>query len=73
MTFPSPNFGSMLLVAGVLLLLLPSPATAFGAGNIPGIAQVYPPYFRLSLLMLTSCVILSYPGNSLKNANVFAD
>jgi hypothetical protein len=68
MTFPTPNFGSILLVAGVLLLLLPSPAAAFGAGNIPSIAQVYPPYSRLFLvLMLASCAILSSLDNSLKN------
>lgn len=32
--------GSVLLVLGICLLVLPGKAAAFGAGNIPSIAQV---------------------------------
>jgi hypothetical protein len=47
MPFPIPNFGGWLfLVACVLLLILPSPAAAFGAGNIPSIALVEGKNFR---------------------------
>jgi hypothetical protein len=46
MAFQTPNFGSILLVACILLVLLPSPAAAFGAGNIPSIAQIEGQNFR---------------------------
>ena len=49
--------GSMLLVFAIILLVLPGKAEAFGAGNIPSIAQVEghnwrhggqsPTYFRV--------------------------
>lgn len=41
-----PRLGSIFLVVCVLLLFLPSPAAAFGAGNIPSIAQVEGKNFR---------------------------
>jgi hypothetical protein len=34
------GWGSALLVLGLLLVVLPGQAAAFGAGNIPSIAQV---------------------------------
>ncbi len=34
------GWGSALLVLGMLLVVLPGKAAAFGAGNIPSIAQV---------------------------------
>lgn len=34
------GFGSMLLVLGIILVVMPGQAAAFGAGNIPSIAQV---------------------------------
>lgn len=34
------NSGSLLLIACLVLVVLPAPAAAFGAGNIPSIAQV---------------------------------
>ncbi|KAK6073600.1 heterokaryon incompatibility protein Het-C [Seiridium cupressi] len=34
------GFGSFLLVVGIILVLMPGKAAAFGAGNIPSIAQV---------------------------------
>jgi hypothetical protein len=34
------GWGSVLLVLGLLLVVLPGKAAAFGAGNIPSIAQV---------------------------------
>lgn len=34
------DWGSVLLVLGLLLVVLPGRAAAFGAGNIPSIAQV---------------------------------
>lgn len=36
----------MFLVTCVLLILLPSPVSAFGAGNIPSIAQIEGMNFR---------------------------
>jgi hypothetical protein len=57
-----PSHGGMLLIFCVILFVLPSPAAAFGAGNIPSIAQVeghnwrhggnyhnYPPEYGLQL------------------------
>jgi hypothetical protein len=38
--------GSLFLIVCVLLLVLPSPAAAFGAGNIPSIATVEGKNFR---------------------------
>lgn len=35
-----PGFGSLLLVLGIILVVMPGQAAAFGAGNIPSIAQV---------------------------------
>jgi hypothetical protein len=40
MAFPRLECGSMLLVLGIILVLMPGRAAAFGAGNIPSIAQV---------------------------------
>jgi hypothetical protein len=40
------SFGSVLLISCILLLVLPSPAAAFGAGNIPSIAQIEGMNFR---------------------------
>lgn len=34
------GFGSVLLVLGIILVMMPGQAAAFGAGNIPSIAQV---------------------------------
>jgi len=34
------GFGSMLLILGIILVVMPGQAAAFGAGNIPSIAQV---------------------------------
>ncbi|PHH91923.1 hypothetical protein CDD83_9708 [Cordyceps sp. RAO-2017] len=39
-SFHQPSRGTWLLVLGVFLVLLPGKAAAFGAGNIPSIAQV---------------------------------
>jgi hypothetical protein len=42
--------GSFLLVLGICLLVLPGRAVAFGAGNIPSIAQVWHvPFARTTL------------------------
>ncbi|KAG0648956.1 hypothetical protein D0Z07_4802 [Hyphodiscus hymeniophilus] len=46
MAFSTPKFGTMLLVTCGLFLLLASPAAAFGAGNIPSIAQIEGMNFR---------------------------
>lgn len=46
MALPALNFGSLILVTCVLLFVLPSPAAAFGAGNIPSIAQIEGNNFR---------------------------
>ncbi len=46
MTLPVPNFIFKSLVICILLALLPSPAAAFGAGNIPGIAEIEGVNFR---------------------------
>lgn len=35
-----PGWGNALLVLALLLVVLPGKAAAFGAGNIPSIAQV---------------------------------
>jgi hypothetical protein len=43
---PSLSFGSLILAIYLLLLVLPSPAAAFGAGNIPSIAQIEGSNFR---------------------------
>ncbi|KAI1185884.1 heterokaryon incompatibility Het-C [Nemania serpens] len=40
MGLPRLGFGSTLLVLGLILVLMPTKAVAFGAGNIPSIAQV---------------------------------
>ncbi|KAI0203184.1 heterokaryon incompatibility Het-C [Astrocystis sublimbata] len=40
MGLPRLGFGSTLLVIGLVLVLMPTQAAAFGAGNIPSIAQV---------------------------------
>ncbi|KAG9239098.1 heterokaryon incompatibility protein Het-C-domain-containing protein [Amylocarpus encephaloides] len=41
-----PRFGPMILISCVLLLILPSPAAAFGAGNIPSISTIEGNNFR---------------------------
>lgn len=46
MAFLIPSSGSFLLIACILLLVLPSPAVAFGAGNIPSISNVEGKNFR---------------------------
>ncbi|KAK7977966.1 hypothetical protein PG988_005456 [Apiospora saccharicola] len=40
MAVPQLGFGSMLLVLAIILVVMPGKAAAFGAGNIPSIAQV---------------------------------
>ncbi|KAI0539376.1 heterokaryon incompatibility Het-C [Xylaria digitata] len=40
MSLPRLGFDSTLLILGLILVLMPTKATAFGAGNIPSIAQV---------------------------------
>ncbi|KAI0517257.1 heterokaryon incompatibility Het-C [Xylaria bambusicola] len=40
MGLPRPGFGSTLLILGLILVLMPTKVAAFGAGNIPSIAQV---------------------------------
>ncbi|KAI0455966.1 heterokaryon incompatibility Het-C [Xylaria acuta] len=40
MGLPRLGFGSTLLILGLILVLMPTKAAAFGAGNIPSIAQV---------------------------------
>ncbi|KAI0862490.1 heterokaryon incompatibility Het-C [Xylaria cubensis] len=40
MGLPRLGFGSTLLILGLILVLMPAKAAAFGAGNIPSIAQV---------------------------------
>ncbi|CAJ2511972.1 Uu.00g075970.m01.CDS01 [Anthostomella pinea] len=40
MAFPALGFGSTLLMLGLVLVLMPTKVAAFGAGNIPSIAQV---------------------------------
>ncbi|KAH8677936.1 heterokaryon incompatibility protein Het-C-domain-containing protein [Xylariales sp. PMI_506] len=40
MALPKLGFGSFLLVLGIMLVMMPGRAAAFGAGNIPSIAQV---------------------------------
>ncbi|KAF2968512.1 hypothetical protein GQX73_g5103 [Xylaria multiplex] len=40
MSLPRLGFGSTLLILGLILVLMPTKAAAFGAGNIPSIAQV---------------------------------
>lgn len=46
MAYTAPRFGSLFLAACLLLLVLPAPVAAFGAGNIPSIAQVEGKNFR---------------------------
>ena len=46
MAYLTPRFGSFVLAACLLLLILPAPVAAFGAGNIPSIAQVEGKNFR---------------------------
>lgn len=46
MALSSWDSGSFILIACLVLLVLPSPAAAFGAGNIPSIAQVEGLNFR---------------------------
>lgn len=46
MAFLIPHSGSFLLIACILLIVLPSPAAAFGAGNIPSIANIEGKNFR---------------------------
>ncbi|RDL39719.1 putative heterokaryon incompatibility Het-C protein [Venustampulla echinocandica] len=43
---PIPTLGSVILVSCLLLLVLPAPAAAFGAGNIPSIANIEGDNFR---------------------------
>jgi len=40
MGLPRLGFGSTLLILGLVLVLMPTNVAAFGAGNIPSIAQV---------------------------------
>ncbi|KAI8634330.1 heterokaryon incompatibility Het-C [Xylariaceae sp. FL1651] len=40
MGLPRLGFGNTLLILGLILVLMPTKAAAFGAGNIPSIAQV---------------------------------
>jgi hypothetical protein len=46
MAYTNPRFGSIFLAVCLVLLFLPLPAAAFGAGNIPSIAQVEGKNFR---------------------------
>ncbi|RDW74988.1 hypothetical protein BP6252_06130 [Coleophoma cylindrospora] len=46
MAVMNPTFGSLLLITCVILFLLPAPAAAFGAGNIPSISNVEGQNFR---------------------------
>ncbi|KAL3424497.1 heterokaryon incompatibility protein Het-C [Phlyctema vagabunda] len=46
MALSTSSFGSIFLVTCIILLVLPSPAAAFGAGNIPSIAQIEGQNFR---------------------------
>ncbi|TVY76166.1 hypothetical protein LSUE1_G005557 [Lachnellula suecica] len=46
MALSSTSFGSFVLISCLVLLVLPSPAAAFGAGNIPSIAQIEGANFR---------------------------
>jgi hypothetical protein len=46
MTFTTPGYGSILLISCILLIFLPSPAAAFGAGNIPSISNIEGKNFR---------------------------
>ncbi|KAF8866883.1 Het-C-domain-containing protein [Acephala macrosclerotiorum] len=46
MSHPSWNSGSLILIACLVLLVLPGKAAAFGAGNIPSIAQIEGLNFR---------------------------
>lgn len=46
MTFSNPNFGSILFVALAVLVLLPAPVAAFGAGNIPSVSVIEGQNFR---------------------------
>lgn len=46
MAYASLRLGSLFLVACVVLLILPSPVAAFGAGNIPSIAEIEGKNFR---------------------------
>lgn len=52
--------GSWILITFIVLLALPSPAAAFGAGNIPSIAQVEGLNFRHGGKMLS--VEISQPS-----------
>jgi len=40
------SFGSLIFISCLVLLILPTPAAAFGAGNIPSIAQIEGSNFR---------------------------
>lgn len=54
-SLPLPR-GTWLLLLGICLVLLPGKAAAFGAGNIPSIAQVCEKYLReLRFSRLTLC------------------
>lgn len=46
MAHSAPSFSAVVLLSCLILLILPSPAAAFGAGNIPSIAQIEGNNFR---------------------------
>ncbi len=46
MAFSTLSFGTLFLTTCLLLLILPSPVAAFGAGNIPSIAHIEGANFR---------------------------
>jgi Heterokaryon incompatibility protein Het-C len=46
MAYASPRLGSLFLAVCLLLLILPAPVAAFGAGNIPSIAEIEGKNFR---------------------------
>lgn len=52
------SFGSLIFVSCLVLLILPSPAAAFGAGNIPSIAQIEGNNFRHGGKIDFSCALL---------------
>ncbi|TVY94310.1 hypothetical protein LAWI1_G000123 [Lachnellula willkommii] len=46
MASSSLSFSSVILISCLVLMILPSPASAFGAGNIPSVAQIEGLNFR---------------------------